>query len=77
MKLGGMNAETSRYVADRLAILTDQIGEVLAELHDDHRGPRDHLTEAWLTIWRMRWELGLPGGRVAADDPHGESEAAQ
>jgi len=77
--ISGMDADTARCVADHLAILTDQLSEVQAELNADESGPRDHLGEALQTLWKLRWELGLIGGKVVSDfDADDEKpEAAQ
>lgn len=40
--LQGMDADTSRCVADHLVMLTDQLSEAAAELYEDNRGPRAH-----------------------------------
>ena len=77
-KLNGMDADTSRCVADHLAILTDQLGELQVELLSDQRGPRERVESALQTLWKLRWELGLVGGKVASDlADDSESEAAQ
>ena len=76
-KLNGMDADTSRYVADHLVILTDQLSEALAELRSDVGADGVRVESALHTVWEMRWELGISGGHVLADLGDSGSEAAQ
>jgi hypothetical protein len=65
--LSGMDADTSRCVADHLAIACDQLAEAVAFMKSERHPCLDSVVLAFGTLWKLRAEIGLTGGMVVAD----------
>jgi hypothetical protein len=63
--LDGMDLDTSRCVADHLVIACDLLSEAIADERDGAASPC--VREALQTLWSLRHQLGLNGGKVLSD----------
>jgi hypothetical protein len=61
-------------IGPNLRHASDLLGEVMAEMVNCHSGVERNIREINALLWRVRWEIGMPGAAVRGGHASGEYE---